>query len=219
MLRVELPAVEKKDAFSLTPDQIQALRAICRGGWTFPLIEIALATGALRGEMLALQWSDVDWSKSILTISKSLEQTEAGLRIKRPKNNKQRCERLPNSGIVALQFLREQQREHISLFAGDYQNNDLVFCQADGRYHEPDLVSQIIVRRMRKAGIKKGSRHTLRYTHASNLLSRGVPLPAVSARLGHSDPNVTARIYSHALPADDQRAADVWDTVIDGKIQ
>jgi len=59
----------------------------------------------------------------------------------------------------------------------------------------------------------------VRHTHASNLLSRGVPLPAVSARLGHADANVTARVYSHALPADDQRAADIWDSIVGTKVQ
>jgi integrase len=64
-----------------------------------------------------------------------------------------------------------------------------------------------------------GAAFKLRHTHASNLLSRGVPLPAVSARLGHADANVTARVYSHALPADDQRSADTWDSIIDGPVQ
>ena len=49
---------------------------------------------------------------------------------------------------------------------------------------------------------------------ASNLLSRGVPLPAVSAHLGHADVNITARINAHALPDDDRRAADTWDSVV-----
>jgi integrase len=84
---------------------------------------------------------------------------------------------------------------------------------------EPDLVSQVIIRRMRSAGIKEGSIHTLRHTHASHLLSGDLSLAAVSARLGHSDTNVTARVYAHALPADDQRVADLWDTVIDGPVQ
>jgi integrase len=72
----------------------------------------------------------------------------------------------------------------------------------------------VIVRRMRKAGIEVGSLHTLRHTHTSILLSLGVPLSAISARLGHSDTNVTARIYAHAIPADDQRAADAWDSAL-----
>jgi integrase len=41
----------------------------------------------------------------------------------------------------------------------------------------------------------------------------------VSERLGHSNPNVTLKIYSHMLPADDQRAADEWDDLINGPIQ
>jgi integrase len=70
----------------------------------------------------------------------------------------------------------------------------------------------------RKAKIKEASFHTLRHTHASHLLSRGVPLTAVSARLGHADANITARIYAHALETDDKRAADTWVS-IDGLIQ
>jgi integrase len=83
----------------------------------------------------------------------------------------------------------------------------------------PDLVSQTVVRRLRKAGIKQASFHTLRHTHASLLLSGGVPLPAVSARLGHADANITARIYSHALPDDDRRGADMWDSVVKKQLQ
>jgi integrase len=215
MLRVDLPTVQKKDAHSLIPDEIRALRETCRGDWTFAFVELALAMGARRGELLALEWPDVDWVAGKLAISKSLEQTRAGLRIKRPKNNKSRSLRIPQLAITALQFLRDQQRENRRLFAGDYKDLNLIFCNPDGQHLEPDLVSQVIVRRMRKAGIKKGSLHTLRHTHTTHLLSNGVSLAAVSARLGHADPNVTARIYAHALPADDQRAADVWDAVID----
>ena len=67
---------------------------------------------------------------------------------------------------------------------------------------------------MRKSEIRGASLHTLRHTHASMLLSNGVPLPAVSSRLAHADTNITARIYSHALPQDDARAADAWDNIV-----
>jgi integrase len=78
------------------------------------------------------------------------------------------------------------------------------------------------VRRIRKAGITDASLHSLRHAHASNLLSRGVPLTAISARLGHANANITARIYCHALPLDDQRAADsgrnrIWPQTYTGK--
>ena len=62
-----------------------------------------------------------------------------------------------------------------------------------------------------KAGFKGVSLHNLRHGHGSQLLSAGVPLPVVSARLGHSSPYVTATIYSHALKADEMQAADKWE--------
>jgi integrase len=147
MLRVELPSFEKKDARSLTPEEIRKLRDACRGDWTFMLVEVALASGARRGEMLALQWRDLNWTTRELTISKSLEQTSAGLRVKKPKNGKSRPCCLPQSAIVALQFQRDVQAEQCRLFAGDYKDNGLVFCQPDGKFHEPDLVSQVVIRR------------------------------------------------------------------------
>jgi integrase len=217
MLRVEMPTVKKSDARALAPDEIQRLREVCRGDWTFALIEVALASGARRGELLCLTWADVDWLSSSLTVSKSLEQTKAGVRVKRPKGNKTRQFRLPQTAIIALRFLKDQQQVSRTMFGTDYRPYDLIFCEPDGDYLQPDLVSAIIIRRLKKAKITDASLHSLRHSHASNLISRGVPLPAVAARLGHADPAITARVYSHAIPADDQRAADEWDTMLEKK--
>ena len=87
-------------ARALTPTEIQALRDACRGDWTLPLVELALASGARRGELLSLAWTDIDWVSGALSISKSLEQTKTGLRIKRPKSNKPRVFPLPQSALV-----------------------------------------------------------------------------------------------------------------------
>jgi integrase len=213
MLRLRgLPAAEKPELRALTPDKLHALRE------TFPLVEVGMAAGCRRGELLALRWTDIDWDSRVLNINLSLEQTEAGVRIKPTKPKKPRHFGLSKSAIAALRFLHEQQTEHRRLFAGDYKDLELIFCQPNGDYLRPDLVSQVIIRRLKKAGIKDASLHSLRHANASNLLSRGIPLPAVSARLGHADPNVTARIYSHALPADDRRAADEWDEIV-GPVQ
>jgi integrase len=58
-----LPCSEQTDARSLTPDDIRAIRNVCRGDWTFALVEVALTSGARRGELLALQWADIDWKQ------------------------------------------------------------------------------------------------------------------------------------------------------------
>jgi len=64
---------------------------------------------------------------------------------------------------------------------------------------------------MRKAGLDGVSLHSLRHSHATSLLSNGVPIAVVSQRLGHSDQNITLSVYSHALPADTKAAAKVWN--------
>jgi integrase len=216
MLKVRLPKVEHADVRALTPDEVRRLRDAYRGDWTFAFVEISLATGSRRGELLALEWADVDWLAATVTICKSLEETAAGLRIKKPKNERPRKFKIGPTAVAALRFEQERQQQHRHLYGEDYKG-DLVFSEPDGAYLVPHLVSQTIVRRLQKAGIKDASLHTLRHTHASHLLSKGVPLPAVSARLGHADVNITARIYSHMLPDDDDRAADAWETSIRGE--
>jgi len=68
-----------------------------------------------------------------------------------------------------------------------------------------------------KAGLKGVGLHSLRHSHASQLLSDGVPLPTVSKRLGHSSVNITAQIYSHAFRQDEIDAASTWEATM-GKV-
>jgi len=213
LLKVKLPKVEHAEARALTREEMERLREACRGDWTLTFVDIGLATGARRGELLALEWPDIDWITSTLAINKSLEQTAAGLRVKRPKGDRPRKFRLGQTAIASLRFLNEQQQEYRRMYGADYKG-ELVFCEPDGSHLWPHLVSQTIVRRMEKAGIKDASLHTLRHTLASHLLSNGVPVTVVSKMLGHADVNITLRIYSHMLPEDDARAADTWEKIV-----
>ena len=67
---------------------------------------------------------------------------------------------------------------------------------------------------MRKAGLTGFSLHALRHSHASVLLSSGVPLPVVSGRLGHADSSITLQVYSHALPCDARAASKAWSNAL-----
>ncbi len=64
------------------------------------------------------------------------------------------------------------------------------------------------------AGIREGRLHDLRHSAASHLLSSGVPVHVVSARLGHSSPVVTLTTYGHILPRSDEQAAEVMAAVL-----
>jgi integrase len=52
--------------------------------------------------------------------------------------------------------------------------------------------------------------HNLRHTHASNLLMNNFPLIQLSHRLGHADPHVTLKVYSHFAKAWKSRLKNIW---------
>jgi hypothetical protein len=91
------------------------------------------------------------------------------------------------------------------------KNLNLIFARPDGYYYSPDELGMRIRAAMQKAGPAGVSLHSLRHSHASELLSQGAPITAAAERLGHASPNITLSIYSHALPADNEAAAKLWN--------
>lgn len=65
----------------------------------------------------------------------------------------------------------------------------------------------------KKANVKKIRIHDFRHSHASLLLSYGVPITVISQRLGHSDTNMTLNIYSHLIPQDEDKAIDILNNL------
>ncbi len=209
--RVVLPKLPKRRPPVLDKEKLGLLFDRARGTRLYPLLVVASATGCRRGELLALEWSDLDQSTSEINVSKSLEQTKAGLRIKSTKSEEPRRFSVPEWALEVLRVHRQEQQRDRQLFGPDYDDHNLVFCQPNGAYYSPDRLGARVVELMRKAGLEGVSLHSLRHSHASSLLSNGVPIAVVSERLGHSDQNITLSIYSHALPADTKAAAKVWN--------
>src|SRR5258708_16082311 len=101
---------------------------------------------------------------------------------------------------------RESQLPYRKHFGDGYQS-DLIFCTPDGSPLKPDSVSAAVSLLCRRLKLKGASLHTLRHSHGSHLLAAGVPLPDVSKRLAHTNPQVTPTVYAHALPGHDDRPA------------
>jgi integrase len=120
---------------------------------------------------------------------------------------------LPPSILGTLDEHRKQQDQFRQQFGPDYRADlDLIFANPDGSPLKPDSVSASVSLLFRKLKLPLGtSLHSLRHTHASELLDAGVPLPVVSARLGHASIRVTADIYSHAIHGQDDEAVRRWE--------
>ena len=209
---VVMPKAQKREQQALDYEQTEWLLECAKTSWIYPLLVVSAATGARRGELCALTWLDVDLDNRLLSISKSVEQTRGSLRLKTTKNRKTRIFTLPPSAVQTLRDHQAAQKEWAAQVGPGYRSDlGIVFADEYGEYRKPDSVTSTACRIAEKAGFKGVSLHNLRHGHGSQLLSAGVPLPVVSARLGHSSPYVTATIYSHALKADEMQAADKWE--------
>ena len=121
------------------------------------------------------------------------------LLFKSTKTEDSRLLSLPVSAIAALEEHRKVQDEFRRKYGQDYRADlDLIFANHDGTPFKPDSVSAAFSLLFRRLKLPKGaSLHSLRHSHCSHLLASGVPLPAVSARLGHGSIRTTQEIYSH----------------------
>ncbi len=208
----EPPRVKKHYGIALTVAQQAMVFETATGPWCLPtFLEVAAALGARRGEVLALRWSDIQDGRA--TIARSLTQTKQGLKFKGTKTERPRVVKVPESTFATIEAHRKRQDEFHRQFGPDYRADlDLIFANPDGTPLKPDSVSATVSLLCRRLKLPKGaSLHSLRHTHTSHLLANGVPLPVVSARLGHSSVRVTAEIYSHMIHGQDDEAARRWD--------
>ncbi len=216
---MKLPKLERNRKPKLVEaDEFEKVLRLAAGTRQFPLLVLAEATGLRRGELCALRWTDIDMSTGVMLVDKSVEETKAGgLRIKGTKSDKPRDAVIPAYALAVLKRWKVEQDRDRELYGAEYAGHGLIFCRPDGEYYRPDQVTARVSKAMRKAGIRR-SLHCLRHSHASGLLSKGVPAATVAERLGHSNAAVTLGIYTHALRRDKDVAATVWDRERSGRL-
>ena len=210
----EPPVPRRHSGMALTPAQQKLLIEAATGCWCLPaFLELSAATGARRGELLALRWADV--RDGAVAIARSLSQTRAGLAFKETKNQTTRLVVLPDSAVAALSAHRTAQDRFREQYGSGYKADlDLIFADPDGTPLKPDSISSSVSALFKRLKIPKpkgASLHLLRHSHGSHLLASGMELPAVSERLGHSSVLVTATVYSHRITGRDKEAAKKWD--------
>ena len=95
-------------------------------------------------------------------------------------------------------------------------DNELGFCQNDGKPYSPDVVTRNWIKLTRRCGLDGIRLHDARHTHASLLLKQGVHPKVVSERLGHAGIAITMDLYSHVAPGMQKAAAACFDDAIIG---
>jgi integrase len=205
---IKPPKVEEGEVEILTAGEIVAVLRGLDGHELAPIVDLDLASGLRRGEIVALAWSCMDLDACTVRVERAVEETKAGLRIKPPKSaHGRRKLSIPPSTAAVLREHRKKQLElRVALGLGKAGPDALVFCNPDGTMLKPSWLSYTWRNTRDRLKLPKVSFHAFRHTHASALIAAGLDVVAVSRRLGHSSPVVTLRIYAHLFNNDDSPA-------------
>lgn len=173
------------------------------------LFYTAIHTGMRRGELLALEWSDIDFKKKRISVNKQLYRGQ----ITTPKTLT--SIRFVDMSDDLAHILCEHKKQQKVLYK-------LVFCTDDGKH----LHAWNMTERYYKRVLKELSKelpydnevdslrfHDLRHTYASYLLSNGVPVKYVQEQMGHSSANVTLDTYNHIMPSTKNQAFQIWNNL------
>ncbi|MGA8422065.1 MAG: site-specific integrase [Pseudolabrys sp.] len=210
---VKPPRVDQAEEIPiLEEDQIERVLRHLEGRTMRPIVAVALASGARRGELLALRLKDFKADAGTLRIERSLEQTKGRLRFKSPKTKHgRRTITLPPAIVAELRaHLLRQQERRLALGLGRARPEDLLFARWDGGARSPHWLTQKFGQAMQALKIEKVTVHSLRHTHASQLIAAGMDVLTISRRLGHGSPTITL-YYGHLFRNTDGRAAEILE--------
>jgi len=185
-----------------------------------PLLMLAALTGMRRGELCALRWSDVDLELGTLEVSRSVVVVVGGVAEKTTKTDRSRTVALDAVGVALMKRQQEQVRKWVKEAGGKSLPPDaFVFSPVVDSLlpFRPDNVTSFFIRVRNEVGAPNVRLHDLRHFTATQLIGAGVDVRTVAGRLGHSDPSLTLRIYSHALEERDRAAATIMGNVLSAK--
>jgi site-specific recombinase XerD len=181
--RVKKPRTPEALPGYFTREEFRSLLASIHDRDTRELVTVAGLTGLRRGELLAMQWDWVDFSRRVLTVKNSEGFTT--------KSKKARVVPMCDEVVTVLLSRRERANEEAGL----------VFTRK-GRAIAPDYLTHRLKSAIRRAGLPRNLHfHSLRHTFASWLVQGGVSLYQVARLLGHSSTAVTEK-YAHLVPSD-----------------
>lgn len=209
---VEPPRYERKEMLALDAAGVVALLQAAEGSALQAPIAVATGTGLRRGELLGLQWRDIDLRAKRLTVRRSVETVKGVTRTKPPKTSRSaRTIALPPFVADVLRDERarqEMQRDRAVKPDGG------VFVRADGSQWGPGVFSLAFARFVKNAKVPHVRFHDLRHTFGTLALASGVDLQTVSRALGHESTAITSRIYVHAIEALQEDAAARIDALL-----
>jgi len=203
-----------------TPEEVGRLIAAAADTRIDLLVRLLAYTGLRLGEALGLRWSDVELEAGVLHVRQTRKHGHAAPEYGQPKTERsRRSVSLIPELVSALREHRDRQLA-FNLENGFFPTQDLVFTTVTrdgvtGMSH--DQVSRTWARVRERARVPRVRIHDLRHFFATTLIAAKVPLPDVSAILGHGKTSTTADIYAHVIPGRGREAMAEIERALAGK--
>ena len=194
----KLPPLKTREMQVLTHEEMQRFLIQAKEEGYYELFLLELTTGLRRGELLALQWDDLDMETGVLKIDRQIYPVKGKLVINEPKTKAAvRTIILPPP---MLEVLKEYKQEVFSrwIFPSRIKHDQPI---------DPTYIRKKMGDILERAGCKKVRFHDLRHTFATMALEHGMDVKTLSAIIGHVSSSTTLNIYAHVTDEMRQSAA------------
>lgn len=198
-----------------TPAQVEAIRAGLPGQWQ-AIVDCGSGLGERQGEIFAMGPDEIDFLRRKIHVRRQVKVVAGRMWFSLPKGRKER--EVPLAEHVSLRLaahIEAHPPAEVTLPWNEPGNPKrhgkpvtapLMFIKAGTALHHSTFNTMAWTPARNAAGIPVGGLHQLRHLFASVLLAGGVDIKALSEYLGHADPTVTLRVYSHLMPSAQGRA-------------
>jgi integrase len=207
---IKAPKAQAKPKLTWTAEQLGAFYSALKGEWHEVYFVIAGMTGMRPGEILGLQWSDIDFQTAELHVSHTLLEVRGKLLGRAPTKTTTSDRKIP-LGPVVMSALRAQRAR---LMAAGLAACPWVVPSRQGTPVFKANLARVLDRVIQRAGLSRITPHGFRHTHATLALSSGEDAKVISMRLGHSDIRVTLGTYHNPSAEIQREVSNRFETMI-----
>ena len=172
---------------------------------------LACHTGARRGELVALRWSDINFNNQTLSINKTRGKSwGTDYEEDTTKNeNGMRAIELSSDTVEVLKTHQERQNLERMMIGNAWQDTGYIFTKEDGTPIDPARPYFIFKRAIKELNLRNEPLHVLRHTHITELLRSGISPHVVAFRVGDTVPTIL-ETYASVIALDDRLSADTF---------
>lgn len=179
-------------------------------------IILTLFTGVRLGELMGLEWDDINFKDGIVCVNRSSQYlAEKGVFTKTPKTESSIREVGIPDFVVSLLEEYKLWYDNQKKFCGElWIDSNRLFVQADGKPMHPSTISKWFVKFVEQIGLPVINFHGLSHTNATLLIAQNIEVPIVSARLGHAQLTTTLNFYEHPIIAHNKTAGFALENLL-----